>query len=212
MWGGPPWPQFDSRPRPSGTLGKPHIENCPPRPMGGEGMVGGAPLSSYLSASPKCGQECRTPPKSSPGTCRQADTSRGKLCGCVGGWVRNPDSSFLATPKGPNGVLHLPLTSGKGSSPGLLCGVGCATLIHLFWRHRKAGTGCCIPPAQKLVSKSGGWGAYPLFIFFCDTEGSRPGVAPPPSKAERRGLSRPGSRPCRTPEGRQVECGWGAQP
>ena len=34
------------------------------------------------------------------------------------GWVRNPDSSFLATPKGPNGVLHLPLTSGKGSSPG----------------------------------------------------------------------------------------------
>ena len=43
--------------------------------------------------------------------------------GCVG-WVRNPDSSFLATPKGPNGVLHLPLASGKGSSPGWLCGWG----------------------------------------------------------------------------------------
>ena len=26
--------------------------------------------------------------------------------------------------------------------------VGCATLIHLFWRHRKAGTGCCIPPPR----------------------------------------------------------------
>ena len=47
------------------TWQAPH-RNRPPRPMGGEGVVGGAPLSSYLSASPKCGQECRTPPQSFP--------------------------------------------------------------------------------------------------------------------------------------------------
>ena len=137
------------------------------------------------------------PPDGSP---TQTLTDQEWLCG----WVRNPDSSFLATPKGPNGVLHLPLTSGKESSPGWLCGVGCATLIHLFWRHRKAGTGCCIPPAQKLVSKSGGWGAYPLFIFFGDTEESGQVLHLPQAN---RWYAAP---PPRTPEGRQLESGWPA--
>ena len=97
--------------------------------------------------------------------------------GCVGG-VRNPDSSFLATPNGLDQVLHphpwrerlMPKSGGgafklfiffcdtEGSRPGVasppkekwraIVWVGCATLIHLFWRHRKVGTGCCISPSK----------------------------------------------------------------
>ena len=141
------------------------------------------------------------PPDGSP---TQTLTDQEWLCG----WVRNPDSSFLATPKGPNGVLHLPLTSGKGSSPGWLCGVGCATLIHLFWRHRKAGTGCCIPPAQSWCPRV--VGCVPLIHLFLRHRRVPTGCCISPRKAERATRKVPPGGPPRAakfPAGRPADVG-----
>ena len=70
--------------------------------------------------------------------------------------LRDTVSSFLPTPNGPDRVLHLPL-------PKSAAGVGC---------RQKDETGVPQPhhPRKPRTSNFGGGGAYPLFIFFGDTE------------------------------------------
>ena len=125
------------------TWQAPH-RNRPPRPDGRGGRGGGAPLSSYLSASPKCGQECRTPPQSFP---RDVPASRHvpgeTLQLCVWGGCATVIHLFWRHRRVATGCCIPPKEKGRA-----IVWVGCATVIHLFWRHRKVGTGCCISPSK----------------------------------------------------------------
>ena len=103
------------------------------------GLVVGAPLSSFRVASPKFRNADVYPIAN---LCRDMPTRvKPGRRECVGG-VRNRDSYFLATPKGPDGVLQLPQGKSAGSDLGP---VGGPLRFHLESRPRHLQQKCCLP-------------------------------------------------------------------
>ena len=102
----------------------------------------GAPLSSRRVASPKLGHGRVHPHlKVAPGHAGKPTRPRGRPTLVVG--LRTPISSFLATPNGPDGVLHLPHGKSVGSAGRL---VGGAPPAAIRFASPKCGHGWCTPP------------------------------------------------------------------